>query len=209
MVVVKEYSTAELNIKPVQAVPFTPEAFAPFGGLISPEHQLTDAQKESASAKNPGTPVKLAKIAPMTNNYAQAKSQKPAAANWNLIRASPPKLTPRTTTKGKSNFQFKILERHPYTTQAFAPMGIDAKLDAYLVIVAPTADDGLPDYNKVAAFVCKGNQAVTYGVNVWHAPIVALGDHDHVDFAVQIYSNGVAEEDVLEVKYNPGITIEL
>ncbi|GME85274.1 unnamed protein product [Ambrosiozyma monospora] len=87
-------------------------------------------------------------------------------------------------------------------------MGRSQEKIGYLVICAPDGKDGLPDYNKVEAFICKGNQAVTYGVSTWHAPMIALGDEDYLDFAVLVHENGVPEEDCEEVTYNPGLIVE-
>jgi ureidoglycolate lyase len=112
-------------------------------------------------------------------------------------------------------FKVEILERHPYTTQTFAPLGLSAT-DAgtmFLVIVAPslpgsitaTFADGSskvvtnpPDLSRLRAFVARGDQAVTYGPGMWHAPMAVLGQK-RVDFLVTQFVNGVAEDDCQEV----------
>ena len=47
------------------------------------------------------------------------------------------------------------------------------------------------------AFLGRGNQAVTYGVGVWHSPMVVLGGE--VGFLVVRWGNGVEREDCEEV----------
>ena len=116
------------------------------------------------------------------------------------------------TTDSPGDFIFKIdiLERHPFTTQTFSPLGqsSDDPSTAFLVIVAPSLPDPLtispiqmqkpPDISQLRAFIAKGNQAVTYGPGTWHAPMVVLGSK-RVDFLVTQFSSGVAGDDCQEV----------
>ncbi|KAI1462615.1 ureidoglycolate hydrolase [Annulohypoxylon moriforme] len=114
-------------------------------------------------------------------------------------------------------FEVKILERHPFTTQTFVPMGVGPE-SRYLVIVAPsrapdspdknfpvpTGDGlpgrGLPDLKGLRAFVATGAQAVTYGAGTWHAPMAALGPAGSaIDFVVVQFANDEAIEDCQEV----------
>ena len=103
--------------------------------------------------------------------------------------------------------QVDILERHPFTTQTFIPLGLSHsdELTNYIVIVAPSlptnrgAIFGAPDLNHVRAFVASGDQAVTYSPGTWHAPMVVVGDCP-VDFVVMQFVNGVKNEDTQEVK---------
>lgn len=124
---------------------------------------------------------------------------------------------------GGGIFPVEILERHPYTTQTFIPLGIspsEAQHVRYLVVVAPSlppslldtgfpvpdreGDElpgrGLPDLENVKAFVAHGGQAITYGAGTWHAPMVVLGDRA-VDFVVVQFANGVGGEDCQEVVF--------
>jgi ureidoglycolate lyase len=124
-------------------------------------------------------------------------------------------------------FKIAILERHPYTTQTFSPLGLSASDPSafYIVVVArslsssaaaeaaaPTLSDtgtGIgtstqiqienpPDLTSLRAFICRGDQAVTYGAGTWHAPMVVLGSR-RVDFVVTQFVNGVADDDCQEV----------
>jgi ureidoglycolate lyase len=62
-----------------------------------------------------------------------------------------------------------MMERHPLGSQAFVPLHDWP----FLVVVAPDTDGrpGLP-----RAFVARAGQGVNYGRNVWHHPLIALGD---------------------------------
>lgn len=186
-------ATLKTDIK-VTAEPITPERFARYGGVISSAHQLASVKSESA---NYGTAVKLFKVSPIASTFENAPSGKRATCNWNMFRCSPPNHLIEEGENGVKKYTSKVLERHPFSTQTFVPMGRSRNDVAYLVIVAPTASDGLPDLSGLEAFIVKGDQAVTYGAGTWHAPMVALGDV--VDFAVLIHENGVANEDCQEV----------
>lgn len=193
--------------QPVLAEPLTPESFAPYGGVLSADHQL---QVQKASAANYGTAKKIHKVAPIINNYADCPSQEPASANWNIFRCSPPK----HLIKGKrfKTYKAKVLERHPFTTQTFVPMGLLQNKASYLVIVAKTDENSpnkLPDPSQIKAFLCNGNQSVTYGPGVWHAPMVVIDEKvPHIDFAVMIHENGVPNEDCQECALEPHMNIE-
>lgn len=60
-----------------------------------------------------------------------------------------------------------MLERHPLGSQAFVPLGGKP----WLAVVADS-----PDLAKCRAFHCQGNQGLQYDVNVWHHPLLVLGD---------------------------------
>ena len=113
-------------------------------------------------------------------------------------------------------FKVGILERHPYTTQTFCPLGLarDDQETLFLVIVAPSLSDTVdgvsnpPDLPNIKAFVGRGNQAVTYGPGTWHAPMVVLGK-GRVDFVVTQFVNGVADDDCQEVLVGDGVDVDL
>ena len=132
-------------------------------------------------------------------------------------------------------FPVTILERHPYTTQTFTPLGLSPSDGAdagavYLVIVAPSLPSpslsatqsqsqsgnvgvsasisNPPDLSKLAAFVAHGGQAVTYAAGTWHAPMAVLGRR-RVDFVVTQFVNGVPADDTQEVRIGPGVEVRL
>ncbi|KAK6544266.1 Ureidoglycolate lyase [Orbilia ellipsospora] len=242
----KSAPTAAISI-PVS--PLTPAAFAPFGTVIeNPKSAPTSA------TVNQGTAAKYPEISPFVSY--PAPSGKHAAGHLNLFVCNP-----RTLTDNHKTFTVHILERHPYTTQTFIPMGLDKNDPArrYLVIVAPTLDAGssktpkswrqppypqrqktrtgirgsppypvqkqtassedstisdysgtvnmkgrgLPDLSNIQAFMCRGDQAVTYGVGTWHAPMVVLGDGP-IEFVVVMHENGVSLEDCEECEIEGG-----
>lgn len=189
----------------ITATALTPESFKDFGYVISPEHLKNQA--DSASA-NQGTAVKFIQVSKSESQYAKPglpSGKVPSFTNWNLFRCTPPSHL-ITEGPGTSTYLSKVLEQHPYSTQTFLPLGANSDKVSYMVIVAKTNVQGLPDVNTIQAFLAKGNQAVTYGVATWHAPMVALSQT--LDFAVLINENGEADEDCREVYLNPGVGIE-
>ncbi len=200
--------TFKLSDSPeITVEPLTPDSFAPYGGVISADHQIKNTNLKSNSA-NYGTAIKILKVSPIINNYENAPSGNKASANWNIFRCSPPNHILKYNVdgiNGRTQYYSKVLERHPYSTQTFLPMGRNKNDLAYLVIVASNDNEGLPDPTSVKAFIAKGNQAVTYNVATWHAPMIAL--IDTLDFGVLIHENNVNEEDCQECYFDPGFTV--
>ena len=79
-----------------------------------------------------------------------------------IFRAQPRDLPLRVT----------MMERHPLGSQAFVPMPHEAGDGGWLVVVAPD-DGGMPGTPE--AFLARSDQGVSYGTNVWHHPLIALG----------------------------------
>ncbi|CRK23058.1 hypothetical protein BN1723_012880, partial [Verticillium longisporum] len=203
-----------------------------------------------AVSANQGSAIKYQHPSVPANHYATAPSGTPAQPVLNLFVCAarpldhphPPAPPPISTLlpytpvvhQGPGLFRVRILERHPFTTQTFAPLaGPDRSPAAgYLVIVAPSKaagpeDEGLPnpdpgtaasasgtsgypgrgvpDLAGLRAFVATTGQAVTYGAGTWHAPMVALGPQGtSVEFVVTQFANGVADEDCQEVVFGAG-----
>ncbi|SGZ58207.1 CIC11C00000006031 [Sungouiella intermedia] len=202
----KTFATSQFGT--VVAQPLTPESFHPYGGVISADHQIKTV---TSSGANYGTAVKIHKVAPIVNNYASCPSGKPATANWNIFRCSAPKHLIAPSSVSSKSYTSKVLERHPFSTQTFIPMGQNLEKVSFLVIVASTDESTsqkLPDPSLVKAFICKGNQSVTYGAGTWHAPMVVIDETiPYIDFAVFIHENGVADEDCQECYFEPGYTV--
>lgn len=177
----------------IVAEPITPANFARFGGVISSREQLATAEQSSA---NQGTARKLLDVSPVvcTNSSAHAR--------WNLFRCSPPLhlIADHTGEDDGCTYVSRVLERHPHSTQTFVPMGRGNGI-AYMVIVATSRADAphLPNLvpNEIKAFTVRGDQAVTYNANTWHAPMIALGEI--TDFAVFIHETGDNAVDTEEV----------
>lgn len=152
-----------------------------------------------------------------------------------MFSCFPRTLRPSPSSSGRSIFDVRILERHPFTTQTFSPLDLSSKSHAggaeepqFLVVVAPTlkgqtasatVDRGNgkvenvtirdpPDLKNLKAFVARGNQAVTYGAGTWHAPMVVVGNR-RVDFVVVQFVNGVGDEDCQEAAFGAGLEVEV
>jgi ureidoglycolate lyase len=69
----------------------------------------------------------------------------------------------------------KMMERHPYGSQAFIPMG----QNPYLIVVAPAGEF---DINKIEVFIARSDQGVNYHKGTWHHFCLALNSES--DFLV-------------------------
>jgi ureidoglycolate lyase len=92
-----------------------------------------------------------------------------------LLATVPPSTLPLTAVK---------MERHPYSSQTFVPMG----LSRYLVVVAPKDAQGNPDVAQVRAFVATAEQGVSYNADTWHHPVTVLDAPAR--FAVFMWNDG-------------------
>lgn len=184
---------------------------------ISPPCPTLHSPTPRMISANQNTALKYLDVSPLTSLYAQSPSQTPASTSINMFACSPRVLT----QNGESLvFKIRILERHPFTTQTFIPMGLAAADSStkYLIIVAPTLaptkvfpDQGPPDVTSLRAFMGHGGQAVTYAAGTWHAPMVVVGAR-RVDFVVIQFCSGVPEEDCEEVELEGdefGVVVDL
>jgi ureidoglycolate lyase len=172
--------------------------FSPFGTVIEnpspsllPSAQIKKLPPNSVQA-NQGSALKYLHVTLMQDYYGSAPSKQKANAVMNMFVCAPRKLLPAEHETMAGLFPIEILERHPYTTQTFIPLGLsklEAKKARYLVVVAPSLGPssldenlpvpsevasgdqlpgrGLPDLTKVKAFIATGAQAVTYGAGTW------------------------------------------
>ena len=194
--------------------PLTQSSFAPYGDVI--ENPILDDVNSIPSSlpsspvpfilANQNTALKASPISSMQNTYHESNTNRVGKPVMSMFACFPRALD--IDTAGKSIFQVRILERHPFTTQTFIPMGLspDDFSTKYLVIVAPTLPSeqkqpqrGPPDVQNLRAFVAHGRQAVTYGAGTWHAPMVVVGKK-RIDFVVVQYVNGISEDDCQEVE---------
>lgn len=206
-------------------------SFRDFGTVIEnpapsliPSSKIAKLQPNAVQA-NQGTALKYLDVTHMRDYYGSAPSKVTGKAVMNMFVCAPRTLVVGSGSDGRLEgfFPIEVLERHPYTTQTFIPLGLsplEAQRARYLVIVAPSlppspADaglpvppstmdrgqslpgQGLPDLERVKAFVANGSQAVTYGAGTWHAPMVVVGEKP-IDFIVVQYANGVGIEDCQE-----------
>lgn len=156
------------NVTSIPILPLTPEAFAPFGNVIQAytDHNAAPRGTKITPA-NQGTASKFHKLALPDSSYTGKSG---ATTGVSVYRCDP-------LPRGKE-WDVKVLERHPYTTQAFIPMGgagslgktgdgLDNPGNAYLVVVAKTGMDDQPDLKTLRAFVATAAQGIMYNTAVW------------------------------------------
>jgi len=160
--------------------PLTQDDFAPFGTVIENPTHIQDGTIQlpaNAVYANQGTAIKVLDVTQMTNYYNEARSQVPGKAVMNMFICSPRKLrskqslsesvfvgsSTQTITDDEGYFDVNIVERHPYTSQTFIPVGLD-KNDAstcYLVIVAPTRETSSTEQPDAANFLERARESLS------------------------------------------------
>lgn len=157
----------------IAARPIDPRSYAAFGAVVRA------GQREGARSANHGTAEAWDALAILES------AREGARCTASLFRCR---------AHRDATLPVRWLERHPFSTQMFAPM----RASRYLVIVARGTD--APDLSTLEAFLVEGAQAITYAPGTWHHPMVAL-DED-ADFVNVIFSDGTAR-DCDEVAYDP------
>lgn len=148
----------------IRTEPLTPEAFAPFGYVISGDR--TDVEGKPA---NQGTAKRF-------NWLGAVEDLRPGKSRLNLclFRCSPRLVWP---------LRVEILEKHPLTTQVIVPMNAEH----YVVLVGERTKGDVPDLATLRAFVATARQGVAYHPGTWHHPILAL-DHES-DFTSLVWED--------------------
>ncbi|KAH8752151.1 ureidoglycolate hydrolase-like protein [Hyaloscypha sp. PMI_1271] len=195
----------------IEAEVLSQKPFADFGTVIEnpapsliPSLQVSSLPPNAVQA-NQGSALKYLDVTQMVDLYGSAPSHEPAKAVMNMFVCAQRSLLPSQNVGEAGRFPVKILERHPFTTQTFIPLGFlsPSSSDEGLPVPTPTQTNGrlpgrgLPDLKNIRAFVANGAQAVTYGAGTWHAPMVVIG-RNPIDFVVVQFANGVAIEDCQE-----------
>ncbi|MEZ2130442.1 MULTISPECIES: ureidoglycolate lyase [unclassified Sinorhizobium] len=127
-------------------LPLTKAAFAPFGEVI-------EADPAAVRLINNGTTERFHALA---NVEAAGEG---ARVIISLFRSQP------------RHFPHEVgmMERHPFGSQSFSPLSNRS----FLVVVAKD-EGGKP--GRPQAFLARGGQGVNYHRNVWHHPLMALGE---------------------------------
>ena len=127
-------------------LPLTKSAFAAYGDVI-------EADPASMRLINGGTTERFHALA-----VAEAAGEN-ARVVINLFRGRP-RVFP---------YAVDMMERHPFGSQSFSPLSGKP----FLVIVSMDEDDkpGRPQ-----VFLARGDQGVNYRKNVWHHPLMSLGE---------------------------------
>jgi allantoicase len=144
----------------IPVLPLTPEAFEPFGKVIEAYADRNAASRGTKITQaNQGTAVKFHKLALVESSYPEDLG---ATTGLSVYRCEAVKDVGRT-------LEVKVLERHPYTNQAFIPMGSGGGEAVYVVVVAKSEDgvDRKPDLTTLRAFVANSGQGVMYNTAVW------------------------------------------
>lgn len=93
------------------------------------------------------------------------------------------------------------MERHEFSSQSFVPIDVSR----YLVVVVPHAVGGGPDATRLTAFIARGDQGVTYGLNVWHHPLCVLDRPGR--FAIFMWlDGGKGDEEFVDLPIQPVIS---
>jgi ureidoglycolate lyase len=109
-------------------------------------------------------------------------------------------LCPQPVPAGK--VAIASLERHPHSTQSFVPI----KVGRWIVVLAPTLPDGLPDTANIRAFVAGPTDAICIHRNVWHAGLTVLDSPAEV--AMMMWRADAGDDGIVAELANP-IVLEL
>ncbi|TDL25906.1 allantoicase [Rickenella mellea] len=189
------------------ALPLTPEAFLPFGQVIQAwaDHNAAPPGVKVTPA-NQGSAIKFHKLSLIQSSYPEGSF---ATSGISVFRCKP------LDSPLGDTWAVRVLERHPYTNQAFIPMGVGVKLGddvletpgkAYLVVVALNGTDDGPDLKTLRVFVAHSGQGVVYGTGIWHHPMVSL--ETVMDFAcveTQVGNGDAKDCEILQLDSKDGL----
>lgn len=148
-------------------LPLTAEAFAPFGQVVQAYADPDGAPRGTrVTSANQGSARKFHKLAPLQASY---PADSGATSAISVFRCGALKVD------AGERWAIRLLERHPYTNQAFLPMGgargVPDQLEdpgrAYLVVAAKNGADDKPDLTTMRAFVANGGQGIVYDTGIW------------------------------------------
>ncbi|CAA7261690.1 unnamed protein product [Cyclocybe aegerita] len=160
-------STRHSNITMIPVLPLTAEEFKPYGQVIQAYDESSKPDSLKVTPANGGTADKFHKLSLLTSSYPPETG---ATAGISVYRCQPLQdIVDGVTT-------LKTLERHPFTNQAFIPMGRSTSdpADGYLVVVAKNGADDRPDMTTLKAFLASGTQGIIYDAGIWHQPMTVL-----------------------------------
>lgn len=151
----------------VPLLPLTPEAFAPYGQVLRGYSDHAAVPKGiRITPANGGTASKFHKLSLLHSTYPERSG---ATSGISIYRCKP-----LTDIAENGTIPLKVLERHPFTNQAFIPMGrgigdeaLADPSDKYLVVVAKNGSDDKPDVQTLRGFVATAAQGVVYEAGIW------------------------------------------
>ncbi|KAL1408127.1 Allantoicase [Vanrija albida] len=157
--------------------PITHEAFAPFGEIVRAYPNKADAPAGVLHGGNPA--LNISKISWLSNLTESYPADANAVTSIGVYRA-----TPKAGAERGKVLDVRYMERHPYTSQTFAPMGKAAwpgKSEdmlppggTFLVLVAEGGPDDRPDPATLKAFTMESGTALNYRQGTWHHPVIIL-----------------------------------
>lgn len=157
----------------IHPVPVTEKDFAPFGELI----RAYPAGYTNGVASGSPKPHQ-SWISTTTDTYPVHAG---AVSSIGVYRS-----TKKIGLERGQVFDVKYMERHPYTSQSFIPMGkgsISGKGEnalspggAFLVAVAMNGPDDRPDPATLRSFIMESGTGLVYRAGVWHHPVLVLDD---------------------------------
>ncbi|KAG1809352.1 galactose-binding domain-like protein [Suillus subaureus] len=188
--------SAPVAVKQVKTIPaYGDHTAAPPGTKITPANQ--------------GSATKFHKLSLLESSYPAGLG---ASSGLSVYRCNPTKVV-------NGGVELKVVERHPYTNQAFIPMGgggiqgdeaLKEPGSAYLVVVAHNGTDDKPDFNTLRAFVASAGQGIMYNTAIWHQPMTVL--YKPMDFTcveTQIGNGDKADCEILELEASEVVILAL
>ena len=151
--------------------PLTSERFAPYGDVISSSAAGVEMMNEARF--NRFGDLARVNIDDGSESY----------VSISIVRSKTPARLP---------YQFDMVERHPFGSQAFIPLAGFS----FVVVVAPPGEAVEPD--DLQAFVTNGTQGINYHRGTWHMPLIALGENQEFLVVDRAPGTGNCEECFLE-----------
>lgn len=154
--------TSEIITIPV--VPLTAAAYRPFGQVVQAYNSSSRPDGVKVTPANAGTADKFHKLSLLSSSY---PSNAGATTGISVYRCKPLEDIKDGVTV------LRTLERHPYTSQAFIPMGsgsgngLSEPGNSYLVVVALNGTDDRPDMTTLKAFLASSAQGISYDAGIW------------------------------------------
>lgn len=198
------------QVKSIPVLPLTPEAFSPFGQVIQAYGDHAAAPRGTKiTPANQGSATKFHKLSLLESSYPVGSG---ASSGLSVYRCNPTKVV-------NGGVELKVVERHPYTNQAFIPMGgggihgdeaLKEPGSAYLVVVAHNGANDKPDFNTLRAFVASAGQGIMYNTAIWHQPMTVL--YKPMDFTcveTQIGNGDQADCEILELEASEVVILAL
>lgn len=137
-----------IEVRSITAELLTPEAFAPFGYVLSPEGRERE-------------PIDLYGGTKDVYRVAAIETDRPM--EWLVTRSM------------MRDFRVLYLERHLELTQAFIPLG-GAPVIVVVARADAREEDGMPALDELHAFIVPGNAGAQIHRGVWHEPPFPLVD---------------------------------